>query len=191
MWEAQSHSEQHFDQKASEVGLRRLEALEFELRGEEELRQQERERLRAEELKKRMQESERTRGEEVQKSAESALPSETFLPLNTESSQVYLEVLLLAYRDGALGKTEEEILSLLRQRLGITDKEHHKLAQKVRMDIYSRAMVDVWQDGIVTKQEFDRLDLLRDQLNISAEDHMRLERLVRRQAMLRQAANAS
>jgi len=193
MWEAQSHIDPNADQKAAEAGLKRLQALEFELRGEEERRQQEWARLRAEELKKRIQESERTRGGEAEKTVRSTsrLPSETAFSSNTESGQIYLEVLLLAHRDGALGKTEEGILALLRQRLGITDKEHLRLQQKVRMEIYSQAIVEVWEDGIVTKQESDRLDLLRDQLNISAEDHMRLERIVRKQALMRQAAVAS
>jgi hypothetical protein len=193
MWERRGHAEADADQIATEAGQRRLEALEFELREEEERRLQERARLRAEELKKRNQESERKRGEEIEEFARSAVrpPPESVLPLKTESNQVYREVLLLAYRDGALGKTEEEILSLLRQRLGVTEKEHLGLAQKVRMEIYSQAMADVWEDGVVTKQESDKLDLLRDQLNVSADEHLRLERLVRREALRRQSARAS
>jgi hypothetical protein len=184
MWEGRSHTEVDADQVATEAGQRRLEALEFELREEEE---------RAEELKKRNQESERERSREVEESAKSTVrpQPESVLPLRIETSQVYREVLLLAYREGPLGKTEEEILSLLRNRLGVTEKEHFGLAQKVRLEIYSQAMADVWEDGVVTKQESDRLDLLRDQLNVSADEHLRLERLVRREALRRQSARAS
>jgi hypothetical protein len=193
MWEGRSHTELDADQIATEAGQRRLEALEFELRDEENRRLQERARLRAEELKKRNQEPERKRAGEVEVSTKNTiLPlPESDVPSKTETNQVYREVLLLAYREGALGKTEEEILSLLRMRLGVTEKEHVGLAQKVRLEIYSQAMADVWEDGVVTKQESDRLDLLRDQLNVTADEHLRLERLVRREALRRQSALAS
>jgi hypothetical protein len=193
MWEARSHRESVADQMATEAGQRRLEALEYELREEEDRKQQERARLRAEELKKRNQASESTRIEHTEAPAKSApvLTAETVLPSQAESSQVYQEVLLLAYRDGLISKTEEEILALLRQRLGVTDKEHARLQQNARLEIYFQAMVEVWSAGVVTKQGFDKLDLLREQFSISAEDHVRLERLVRRQTLLRQAARAS
>lgn len=193
MWEARSHRESIDDQMASEAGQRRLEALEQELREEEDRKQQERARLRAEELKRQMKASESTRIEHTEARAKRApaLTAETVLASQAESSRVYEEVLLLAYRDGSISKTDEEILALLRQRLAVTDEEHARLQQSVRLDIYFRAMIEVWSAGVVTKQGSDRLDLLREQLSISAEDHLRLERLVRRQTMLRQATRAS
>lgn len=187
MWEARSRSEVEADERASEDGEKRLAALEFQLRAEEEQREIERARLRAEELKRRIQERERgvadRSGETI--SVERTDPTQTRPPIQSDSSQIYLEVLHLVFRDGRLSKTESEILKLLRDELGVTDEEHQRLQQKVQLQIYSEAMACAWHNGVATQEDFDRLDDLRERLNISADEHMRLERQVRRQMLQR------
>ena len=180
-----SHAEDHEELDTE----RRLKALEFELRHEEDQIKQEEARLRAEELKKRSQEPERVIIDQANDGLESISDksSDSKLPFHGESSQIYLEVLLLAYRDGKLGKNEADILALLRRRFGLSDKEHHRLEQKVHWEIFSQSMVDLWQDGVITPQEAEKLDLLQAQLGISAEDRMRLDQLVRRRVMERKA----
>jgi hypothetical protein len=190
MWEAQGYSESDEDRKASEAGQRRLEALEKELHAEEEQLLQDRARVRAEELKKKQsQDAEKHRSTEATGDIKVIPPerSELSPAFHGDSSQIYLEALQLAYRDGILSKTEADILDLLRKRFGLTEKQHSKLQQKVQLEIYSQAMVDAWRNGVVTQEEVEKLDLLREQLNISAEDHLRFERQVRRQALRRSA----
>ena len=190
MWDAQGYAESDADQRASEAAQRRLEALEKELRAEEEQKQLERARLRAEELKKKLSmETEKHTSGEARDDIKviPPEPSESPVAFHGDSSQIYLEALQLAYRDGKLSKTESEILALLRQRFGLTEKEHKKLQQKVQLEIYSEAMADAWRNGVVTREDVEKLDLLREQLNISADDHLRFERQVRRQALRRSA----
>jgi hypothetical protein len=191
MWEARSQSEVEADERASEDGERRLAALEFQLRAEEEQRELERARLRAEELKKRSREASSVAAVRSGGAIAAARsnPVETRPPVEGEVSRTYSEVLHLVYRDGRLTATESEILGLLRKRLGITEDEHLRLQQKVQLEVYSEAMVRAWHTGVATQDDFDKLDLLREQLNISAEEHLRLERQVRRQ-MLRRSATA-
>jgi hypothetical protein len=187
MWEGRGRTEEDPDQKASEDARRRLEEVEIELRLEEERRQQEKARMRAEELKKQNQAPggpDAKKADEVVRQSYGVSP-DADLPAHAEASQLYLDSLLLAYRDGKLSRDEVDMLELLRQRLGLTDREHHRLLVKAQLSVYSQAMIDVWQGGVATQDDFDRLDELREQLNISADDHLRLERLVRRQSVKR------
>ena len=193
MWVVQGQAELDADQMASEAGTRRLEALERELQDQEEERQKEAARLRAEELKKRSWERENVA---VDKPGETirVVPddfSEPTSPFISDAGQIYLEVMLLAYRDGKPDMTAADILDLLRQRFGLTDKEHQKLLQKVQLAIYTRAMAEAWRNGVGTRQAFEKLDVLREQLSISADDHLRLERQARRQTLQRTATAAA
>lgn len=207
MWNRQSHAELENDQKAAEAGQRWLQALENELHNEDEESRREKERLleeeeerrmeharlRAEELKKRNKERARATVEQPKETAKEIAdkPSGSIPPFNEEGSRIFREVLLLAYRDGKPASAQEDILALLRQRLGLTDNEQHRLEQEVRMEIYSRAMADAWRDGVGTRQAFEKLDVLREELGISADDHMRLERQARRQTLRRTAIGNS
>lgn len=207
MWNRQSHAEMENDQKVAEAGQRWLQALETELRNEEEEsrrekerlleeeeeRQMEQARLRAEELKKRSKEPARANVEQPKETAKEIPdePSGSIPPFNGEGSKIFQEVLLLAYRNGKPASAQEDILASLRQRLGLTDNEQHRLEQNVRLEIYSRAMADAWRNGVGTRQAFEKLDVLREELSISADDHMRLERQARRQTLRRTAIGNS
>lgn len=197
MWERQGQTDIDEDLRASEAARQRLEALEKQLRDEEEetrrerarLRDEEEEnrrekaRLRAEELKNRKKEPERVTSQQARETA--ARPAvETISLVHEDATQIYMEVLLLAYRDGKPAKAQEDVLARVRKRLGITDEEHATIEQKVRMDVYSQAITGMWQHGVGTTKDFEKLDLLREDLNISADDHMRIERQARRQALL-------
>lgn len=186
MWERQGQTDLDEDLKAAEAGRQRLEALEKQLRDEDEENRKEKARLRAEELKKRRKGPERVTSEQARETAAS-FAEESISLLHGEASQIYMEVLLLAYRDGKPDRPQEEVLARVRQRLGLTDDEHKRIEQQVRMEIYSQAIVGVWQNGVGTTRDFDRLDVLRDELSISADDHMRLEREARRHALLAMA----
>ncbi len=191
MWEGRGGGSDA-DQRASEAAQRRLEALENELREEEERRKLEKARLRAEELKKRSQEegkSNHDQGEGVAQIVKDAHPEPELMPA-ADPLRIYLEVLRLAFQSGRPDKNEEDILALLRQRLGLTEKQHDKLVREIQLEKYSQAMSDAWRDGVVTQQDSEKLDNLREQLGISAEDHLRLDRQVRRQTIQRQAAGA-
>jgi hypothetical protein len=86
-----------------------------------------------------------------------------------------------------VSREEEAMLSVLRQALNISDKQHTDLVQEMQLGIYLQALVDGWKDGAITPEDSERLDMLREKFNISAEEHLRLERQVRRDILKHRA----
>jgi hypothetical protein len=94
------------------------------------------------------------------------------------SLKIYWQVLRQAWSDAKISQDEADILSLLRNSLGVEQRDHESLQRKAQMEVYLQAVTDAWKEGGITPQGSEKLDLLRGQFSISAEQHLLLQKRV-------------
>jgi len=94
------------------------------------------------------------------------------------SLKIYQQVLRQAWSDAKISQDEADILSLLRNNLGVEQRDHESLQRKAQMEVYLQAITDAWKEGAITPQDSEKLDLVREQFNISAEQHLLLQKQV-------------
>lgn len=75
----------------------------------------------------------------------------------------------------------KKVLGVIRNLLGISEREQSDLLQEIHLEIYYDAILDSWKDGSVSYEDSERLESLREIFGISADEHFRLEKQVRQE----------
>ena len=99
--------------------------------------------------------------------------------------EIYRHTLLQVWKDGKASVDEEEILEELRSILGITEKEHIKMQERIiryayplrkkLLEIYSAAYEQALKDEQITDDERAILEVLREKLGIRDEEQGEIE----------------
>lgn len=107
--------------------------------------------------------------------------------------EIYWHTLLQVWKDGRASVDEEDILKELRKILGISEKEHIKMQERIiryaspvrkkLLDIYSAAYEAALKDDLITDDERALLEALRQKLGLKEDEQKEIERKVNKRRM--------
>lgn len=99
---------------------------------------------------------------------------------DNHSLETYKETLKKALADGDIGESEDAMLKVLREGLGITPEQHRELMRKLsgaqgkQLQTYRQVLKEAMRDGVVQPSEEAMLAQLRMSLGISKDQHEKL-----------------
>lgn len=104
---------------------------------------------------------------------EQAMAAPAFDALTRESLlRAVVSHLLLAE---TLSAEANDVMELIRAKLGFGDDAFVQLQTAVKFDLYKSALENAWTEGFITPEKAEHLSDLRKKIGVSAEDHFRLE----------------
>ncbi len=88
---------------------------------------------------------------------------------------VYRQMLIEVWFDGAVNALETEQLKKARGIFRISENEHRELEKQIHIDAYVEALRIAWRDGAISNNEDQVLQIMRRKFNISMEEHLAAE----------------